>query len=1036
MTTAAALHGLSAAGSCALARLRAHPGRVVLAAIGVGVSVVSIVVIAFAATVAGDVALRRDLVQLDPAERAVIVAFAPEDGLDEEDLGAIDAAVRGNLAGDSFAGVRALVEFRALSNKQGDVFRVAGVGDLAAAVDLVGGRWPARCTPQRCEVVVVRSSAAADVAVELDLDPTLGLDIVGQVVATDPLLLGGGFAPESNEVVVLAGTVDGASGLQPLQYIRRSFGWIAPIRTDRLRVSDVSGLLRTMAALPGSIDRVGLEVRGPADALASGQIRARTAGNRLAVPAATSLTLFAAFVVFAGLGLRPDHRRALLLLGRRGAAPSALGLFTVLEAGWVVVVGGVLGLAAGVPAGFWLAQRAGSNGGDAFARVVDSSTLGNVALFLFAALIVLIAVMRAADPIVVRRRRVRGLDIAGVAAAAMIAVLVDRGAPSAAALAARPDTGVAAIPVLAAVVCAAVACRVVPAALRGSAALVPPSRPLLKMSLANSTARPLRPLATASLVALTVMFGVFGLGYRSTLALGARDQSAFAVPYDFRITGGAALVRPSAVAPEAGWNSLAPGLSSTPVLRRGTVVRVAGFSGSTAEVVGLDPTTLASLHGWRADFGAAPDTLAAQLDMAAPKPFGTTLPAEAIALTIATSGLDGTAVSVVVQQTTGRWHELPAIYRRSGDWVVELEANDAGGRLIGFRVGQDIEAASRTEHHIGEGDTSVGALLVTGSIDSISWHRAGSEPVAGAGDPLAVAWSELRTTRGELSVDGAAGVSLNVSIQGRSSLLVPQPAELADPLPAIVDPVTAGTARNGVVTLDSADGRLRIRPVAVVERFPGAAARFAIVDIDLLQPAFDLVQPGFGTANEVWIAADGAGAEQAAAAALAADPQLGVLEIDRRTDRLRDLEDDPLARSTLAILVGSALAAAVLAGLALIVGALADATDERALHRTLALEGVSPRRLVGFQTVKTMGLVLMAIPVGLVGGAAILRLVTRTVAVTAGAIAAEPALRLSLPMTVAGGMLLVFIATAACGACLGALPLRRVPATDLLRGGE
>ena len=39
-------------------------------------------------------------------------------------------------------------------------------------------------------------------------------------------------------------------------------------------------------------------------------------------------------------------------------------------------------------------------------------------------------------------------------------------------------------------------------------------------------------------------------------------------------------------------------------------------------------------------------------------------------------------------------------------------------------------------------------------------------------------------------------------------------------------------------------------------------------------------------------------------------------------------------------------------------------------------------------------------------------------------------------LTVAGGMLLVFIATAACGACLGALPLRRVPATDLLRGGE
>ncbi len=1038
-----ATQGVAAALTCAIARLRARPGRVLLAAVGVAVSVVSIIVIAFASTVAGDVALRRDLAGLEPAGQAVVVAFAPEDGLDEADLSTIDSAVRRGVSGHPFGRVRSLVEFRALSNQRGDVFRFAGIGNLADSVDLVDGRWPQSCTPQRCEVVVVRPASATAAAVGLDLDDSLGLDIVGEVVSIDPLLLGGGFAPEANEVVVLADSVDGASSLQPLQYIRRSFGWIAPLDVDRLRVTDVARVLRAMAALPGSIERVGLEVRGPADELASGQTRARTAGNRLAVPAATSLTLFAAFAVFAGLGLRPDHRAAVALLSRRGASPAALAIFTAIEAGIVAIVGGVLGIGLGTPAGYWLAERAGSDGADAFSRVLAGSTDRNVMLFVFGAGALLIAVMRAADPIVVRRRRVRALDVAGLAAVFVIAVIVDRGAPSAASLAQQPDAGVAALPVLAAIVAVAVACRVVPLAIRAWAALVPSSQPLMKMSLANATSRPLRPMATAALVALTVMFGLFALGYRSTLGLGASDQAAFAVPYDFRITGGPALIRPREVEPAGGWAAVSDGLTATPVLRRSSVVRIAGFSGSTTEVLGLDPTTLVGLHGWRDEFGSSPMALASQLDTSPIEPLGTPIPQEARTLHLSTSGLDATSVSVVAQRADGSWHEVSADYQRSGEWLVDLEAADAGGRLVGFRIGQDIEAASRTEHHIGEGDTSVGALLVAGSIDRVASSARDGEAALGdvGARALPIDWSGLTISVGEIAVkpdnDGSAGgVEVSLSIQGTSALLVPSPGELAEPLPAIVDPVTAGTGRNGVVTLDSADGRLLVRPIAIVERFPGVSTRFAVVDIDLLQPAFDLVQPGFGTANEVWIAADSAAAERAASASLTADPTLGVLEIDSRRERLTALRDDPLARSTLAILVGSALAAALLAGLALVVGALADATDDRALHRTLALEGVSARRLVGFQTAKTLGLVLMSVPVGIAGAAGMLRLVTRTVAVTAGAVAPEPALRLSLPMALAVSTVLLFLIVAVVSAVLGAMPLRRVPSSDLLRGGE
>ena len=43
----------------------------------------------------------------------------------------------------------------------------------------------------------------------------------------------------------------------------------------------------------------------------------------------------------------------------------------------------------------------------------------------------------------------------------------------------------------------------------------------------------------------------------------------------------------------------------------------------TVELLGLNPNTLANLHGWRSSFGAAPRTLAKKIDQPAPGPLGT-----------------------------------------------------------------------------------------------------------------------------------------------------------------------------------------------------------------------------------------------------------------------------------------------------------------------------------------------------------------------------------------------------------------------------
>ena len=114
------------------------------------------------------------------------------------------------------------------------------------------------------------------------------------------------------------------------------------------------------------------------------------------------------------------------------------------------------------------------------------------------------------------------------------------------------DPTLVAVPILAAIALAAVVVRVVPLALRAASTASPRRWPLTKLTLAEATAQPLRSIATASLIAVTVMFALLTFGYASTLQLGSRDQAAFAVPYDFRLQLGPALVRPQALDPDGG----------------------------------------------------------------------------------------------------------------------------------------------------------------------------------------------------------------------------------------------------------------------------------------------------------------------------------------------------------------------------------------------------------------------------------------------------------------------------------------------------
>ncbi len=1023
------MNGASVALECALRLAGRRPGRVLATVVAVAVGVAGLMLVAAATTIAGDLALQRGVTDIDAVDRAFTASAAPDLVPDAAELVRLDKAVRSRLNRRGLGTPIRTVEYRSLAAGDGRDLRVAGLDDLQHVARLTVGNWPTRCDAQRCEVVALLPAARANETVApLPASSTLGLMIVGTAVSTSDLVLSGQLRPDDSELILVADGVSAASGLPPFALIRRSYAWQAPVVPAGLRAIDIDSLLRGVRAISSDPQLTGLVVSGPERELFEISGRTHVTTNRLAVPIGALLVLFLGVAVVAGLGGRADHQRAAALLQRRGAGRSVLVWFRAVEALIPVVAGLVLGATVAMLGAPWLGRRASLGGWNIVTRSFDRPLIERVLLIGVALWLLIFLISAPTDNRVVGFRRIRPFDVVGLASLGVLGVLTARGAVSAASLGRGVDPALVAVPLLAAAVLAATVNRIVPLILRFASRAVPRRRPLTKLTLAEAVAQPLRSIATASLIAVTVMFALLTFGYAATLRVGARDQAAFAVPFDFRLKLGASLIRPQALMSTGGWSVLASGTTETDVLRRGVSVRQSATTTQTVEVIGLDPATLGHLHGWRSSFGPSPDRLATMLVQPPPPIPATALPADATAISFHGSGFDGLQTSAVIRRVDGTWHEITLDNPATDGAGTALTPGDAGGQLIGFRVGQPADVSARIEHHVGEGDTSEEARPVEVVLRSVT--VAGPD---GRETAVLLKFDTLRAAQATTTVDAGSALHVTGSILGQSILVTPIGPDRTAPLNAVVDPVTARSAINGVVAAETSSGQVLLHPVAVAERFPGADARFAVVDITTLQPALDLLQPGAGTANELWLAADSPVQERRLAAGLT-DHAFTAVDVDRRAARQATLDSDPLANVTLAILVASAVVAALLGACAVILGAASAAHDDRPLLRNLALERVRGSRLARVVAGKSLAVICLAVPLGLIGGRWLLRIATRLVTVSATSSSPIPPLRLVVPWVTVLVLSLGLMVVLAGAAAWGAASARRVPHEDLLRG--
>ena len=1008
--------------SYALARLRARPAQSGVATVAVGVAVSALAIMVVLPVIGGDLLLRRTLRTMPAAERTVTVLLAPESRPSADVMVAVDTQLRSKLALESLGPLRRLLEYRDLKTADGALFRLAGIENITSGFVLAEGHLPGSCLPTRCEVVTVGASAA----IGLGTHPTPSLTVVGRVIQTDPVPFSGTLAPGSAEVILLGDGIESVNQVAELTLVRRVDAWVTTIEPAEISRPTLARLQARLPEVGATMAIPGITVIAPDVALAAAVARADIGSRGLALPLAQTGVLLLGLVVIVALGLRDRHVQAADRLARRGADRSMLGWYDALSSLFSIGIGLVGGTVVGVVASALILRRLGLVVPATLRlawRLPQIAAFGTVLIVLW--LVTTFLMRYRGLPSLAVSRRVYPSDVVLLGTLAVLALTLSRGVAGTSSDGTDPVLWV--LPFLLAIVLICIVVRIVPLLLAGFGRLIPARLALGRVAVLDAVRRPLRPFATASLVAIALSFGVFGLSYRSTLFQGASEQAAFVVPYDFRLDAGAELLRPAETAPAAGWQQLVPGTQSTNVVRRGVTLRRSGTIGDAVEMLGLDPSGLGSLRSARDDYDPTRSSLATLLAASPPSPLGSSLPGDATVLRIQTNGsLAGVEVDAVIESKDGRWSETVAVPDTSGKLEIALEPGARGGRLVGFRVGQPAYDSARAEHAIGEGDHFITATPVAIDLVAVSTVANG-----GRDEPVAFDLASLTSAQARLSPTTAGGVHVDVALQGTAALLVPTASSA--PLLALTDPLTASAAQNGVVTVDASGAALQLRVIGVASRFPTLGERFIVTDAAQMQRRLNLAQPGAGSTSEVWLAADSASHEQALAVTLRQAPY-SRLSVDRRVERAEALRQDPLSRLSLGVLVVSSMLAVLLAAGALALNAVAERSEDEAFHRALALEGATDRVIRRLVRIRSMALAAAGVPVGLLGGAFLLSIIVRVVNVSATGVTPQPPLRRVVPWGLLGGSLAGVLLVLAAAAWLASGLARPLVRQDLLRG--
>src|SRR5262249_45163804 len=376
-----------------------------------------------------------------------------------------------------------------------------------------------------------------------------------------------------------------------------------PLRADSLHTWDIGRTLgaesRAQTALYSADPSFRLS--SPDDELLNADRRGKIAARRLALIGGETSALLLGFAIIAAIGLRrglaSERRRMLARGARRWQALATLGA----EVGAITLVGALAGIAVGAAVVAAIAAGTGQPAG----AILGHGLLAAWALAALVGGVVGVTLILAATTLTrdddSTRRRVQLIDVAALGAAVTIVVALSRGALDPESVTNGNTVLLLILPALVCFVVSVVLARLLGPTMRAGERLTRRRSLSLRLGVLALARAPSRTVVSCAFIAVALGLALFAAAYRATLARGAADQAAFAVPLDYTVIEGSKLVMPLDAAPLAAYARTAPGVRPSPVARLAATTPGPGAAVLSPTVLGLPADAVRRLR-WRSDF--------------------------------------------------------------------------------------------------------------------------------------------------------------------------------------------------------------------------------------------------------------------------------------------------------------------------------------------------------------------------------------------------------------------------------------------------
>jgi hypothetical protein len=1015
-------------------RILRRPASSALVVSGVALAALAVGGSRLAATAARDVSLRNAISAADHEARSLRVAIFRASGAPEaagffpqrpgegplpvdlsEYTKQLDPRTRRQLPREGFspAVTRAVVTSSGQEDFGGVPVRFIGLAEPARWLTLRYGHNPRRCTPSRCEAVLVGGRAPPRASFRAG---HLHVRIVGRG-RIDPTPVGE-VPPRDFTTIGANATFLVVNGLTPvlrepaIGILPRTYYWSRELDRHAVRPWNLDDVRRATRVARAAVLGAGAQaVSGPDRLLDAQRVRGRASEARLALLVGQATAALLAFAAFAATQRRRDLVEDLDRIRDAGGTRLHLAALVALEAGLLAGIGVLLG------GGVALVVAAAIAGGDVVAHDVVSVTfLALIAGCLLAGAGALGLAARVPRP-AKRAFGVPDLLITAALGAGLWQALA-RGALNSDDLASGGgDPAVLLLPALVVAAAALLTMRILPLALRTLARTTRRRDPTIRMTVLGLARDAARSGATVAMLAAAGAAGLFALSYSKSLAVGATDEAAFEVGSDVRVIEGPPAPRADRdVLPARRYHRLAGVATSAPVIRQ-VAERLdtedAGL-GSLA-LLGMPASALGDLPGWRRDLSdASPARLGRLLGPAAGLTLsGDVLPrnAHTARIRVVLEGAD-VGAALAVQGRDGRVSRLPLDAIADGtphESTVRIGRAQRGGRVVGVLV--RIRLGGVHEGFF-QASMGLGPLRAGGRVVTDFKSRWGPGPGA--------------------TTFPVNGMTLSFPLTSRSqafALVHRQPAA-RQPVPAVLSGAIAVGAHVGsVVPLKLSSGQIvRVRVVASAKNIPTVPdGRDAVlVDTGRLFAVVNLADPGGVVPTEMWLRLKPGVRAAPVRAALARTPFRQV-SVTTRAERAAARRHDPLAVATRNVLTALGLIALALAGAALVLSVATGLRDEQGELAELEALGV---RAAALRRQVHAGAVFLAV-VGAIGaaagGAALLRIVLRLVHLSGDGRSPLPSLLPAAPWV---------LLLAATGVAVGAAFALVVGLTGRAMGGD